>query len=59
MYALMISEPGANKSTQEPKFDHDDRESRIVIAPTVITEATRPGDIPHASFPLLPAATAT
>jgi len=55
----MISEPGAKISTQEPKLDHDDRESRIVAAPTVMAEAERAGDIPHASFPLFPAATVT
>lgn len=46
-------------STQEPKLDHDDRESRIVAAPTVTAEGERAGDIPHASFPSLPAATVT
>lgn len=59
IHELIISEPGAKMSTQEPKLDHDDRESRIVIAPTVTAEGERPGDFPHASFPSFPAATVT
>lgn len=59
IHELIISEPGAKMSTQEPKLDHDDRESRIVVAPTVTAEGERPGDFPHASFPSFPAATVT
>ena len=41
--------PGAKMSTQEPKFAHDAFVSLLLVALTVIAEATRAGDDLQAS----------
>jgi hypothetical protein len=40
----VIDEPGANKSTQEPKFENDARASVDVVAPTVSAFAAEDGE---------------
>lgn len=45
IHALIIFEPGAKRSTADPKFDHEARESRIVIAPTVLADGARAGEM--------------
>lgn len=57
--ALMIFDPGAKMSTQDPKFDQEARPSKMVVAPTVITAGARAGESYPASLPSLPAATTT
>lgn len=57
-------EPGANKLTHCPMFDHGETLSWIVVAPTVIAFRDRAGDSSHAFIGLpesspLPAATFT
>jgi hypothetical protein len=54
----VMPEPGANRSTQVPKFEYEARASVEVVAPTVIALGARAGDEVHASALLLPAATA-
>ena len=53
-----IPEPGAKRSKHEPKFENDERESVVVVEPTVIAFAARAGDELQALALLLPAATA-
>ena len=51
--------PGANRSRHEPKFEKLARLSLIAVAPIVIADAARAGELVHASVLLLPAATTT
>ena len=44
----VMLEPGANMSTQVPKFENDERASVEVVAPTVIAFGTRDGEPLHA-----------
>ena len=53
-----IPEPGAKISRHVPKFENDERESVVVVEPTVIAFAARAGDELQALVLLLPAATA-
>ena len=57
-HADVMLEPGAKISTQVPKFENEDRESLLVVEPTVRAFVTRLGDELHASALLFPAATA-
>jgi hypothetical protein len=41
--------PGANRSTHDPKSENAALASAFVVAPTVIADATRPGEPWHAS----------
>ena len=54
---LMTFWPGANKSTTDPKLENDALASAIVVAPMVLAEGARAGDVLRASTPSLPAAT--
>jgi hypothetical protein len=54
----VILDPGANMSTQVPKFENDERASVVVVDATVIALATRAGDELHAFVLSLPAAIA-
>src|SRR5688572_9647821 len=56
--AEVMLEPGANKPTQVPKLENDDRASALVELPTVSACDTRAGDELQALALLLPAATA-
>lgn len=56
---LMTSCPGAKMSTTLPKLENEARASAIVVAPTVIAEGARAGEVVPASAPSLPAATVT
>ncbi|MDX6720335.1 MAG: hypothetical protein QOJ63_2589 [Solirubrobacteraceae bacterium] len=51
-------DPGANRSTQVPKFENDERASVDVAAATVSALATRAGEVAQASALSFPAATA-
>ena len=55
-HAEVMLDPGANRSTQVPKFENDDRTSPLVELPTVSAWETRAGEEPQASALLLPAA---
>ena len=54
----MIDDPGANISRHVPKFEKLERESEIVVEPTVITVGSEAGVLPQASPELFPAETA-
>ena len=56
--ADVMPDPGANRSTQVPKLENDDRASALVELPTVSACDTRAGDELQASALLLPAAIA-
>lgn len=55
--ALMMSWPGANKSTTDPKLEKDALASAMVVAPIVLAEGARAGEVLRASVLELPAAT--
>src|SRR5215208_449353 len=55
-HADVMSTPGANQSTQEPKSEKLAFASLLSVAPTVIASATPDGDPVHASSLSLPAA---
>src|SRR5438093_1443740 len=57
-HADVMFTPGANQSTQEPKFEKLALASAAVVAPTVIASATPDGEPAQASALSLPAATA-
>ena len=57
--AERIVDPGAWISTQGPKLENEDFASALVVAPTVIAEGARAGDLVHASLLSFPAATTT
>ena len=44
LHAEVMPLPGANTSTQLPKFENDERASLLVVDPTVSAEATRAGE---------------
>ena len=46
--AEVMLEPGANRSTQVPKLENDERASVLVVDPTVFADATRAGEPLHA-----------
>ena len=52
-----MSLPGANRSTQAPKLENEERWSVRVVDPTVRASATRLGEPLQASLLSLPAAT--
>src|SRR5688572_3193411 len=56
--ADVMAEPGANRSTQVPKFENDARASVLVEAPAVRARGTRAGEPLQALALELPAATA-
>src|SRR5688572_19180468 len=56
--ADVMLDPGANRSTQVPKLENDDRASLLVELPTVSACETREGELEQAFALLLPAATA-
>ena len=53
----MTFSPGAKMSTTEPKLEKEARASAIVLAPTVLAEGTRAGEVFAALALSLPAAT--
>ena len=53
----MTFSPGANKSTTLPKLENDALESEMVLAPTVIADSARAGEVSLASTLSFPAAT--
>jgi len=57
-HADVMLEPGAKMSTHVPKLENDERASVLVVAPTVLAEATRAGDELQALAFELPAAIA-
>ena len=57
--AEVMFEPGAHRSTQEPKFEYAACASERSIAPIVSADGARAGEDEHASVELLPAATTT
>lgn len=56
-HAELIELPGANRSTQVPIFEKLERESLLVVDPTVMAAGTRDGEVLQALALLLPAAT--
>src|SRR5687767_7336136 len=56
--AEVMVEPGAKMSTQDPKFEKDERESVRVVDPTEMTFAARAGEELQALALAFPAATA-
>ena len=54
----VMFDPGAKMSTHVPKFENEERASVLVVAPTVLAEATRAGELLHALAFELPAAIA-
>ena len=56
---LVTPWPGAKTSTTEPKFENEARASEMVLAPTVIAEGARAGEVLAALTLSLPAATVT
>ena len=58
IHADVMLTPGANRSTQVPKFENDARVSVLSVAPTVIASGVAAGEKVHASADELPAATA-
>ena len=58
LYDERMLEPGAKISTQDPKFENDERASVSAVDPTVIALATRAGEKLQVSALLLPAAIA-
>ena len=57
IHALITFSPGAKMSTAEPKLEKEARASAIVLAPTVLAEGTRAGEVFAALALSLPAAT--
>jgi hypothetical protein len=57
--ALMTSCPGAKTSITFPKLENEARAPAIVVAPTVMAEGARAGEVVPASALLFPAATVT
>jgi len=57
-HAEVMLDPGAKMSRHVPQFEKLERESLLVVEPTVIAAATRAGDEKQASALLLPAAIA-
>lgn len=55
--AEVMSTPGANISTEEPKLEKSAIVSSKAEAPTVMTSSTRAGEVLLASWPSFPAAT--
>lgn len=43
-HAEVMLDPGAKRSTHDPKFEYDARASALVVAPTVNGEAARAGE---------------
>jgi hypothetical protein len=59
-HADLMSDPGANRSRHEPKFEYDARASVRVVAPTVNADTLLlAGDVVQASTFAFPAATTT
>lgn len=56
---LMTLWPGAKMSTTLPKLENEARASPIVVAPTVMAEGARAGDVFAALALSFPAATVT
>jgi len=55
----MVESPGAKMSTQLPQFDDPAFKSALVVDPTLMASGAEPGDCPHASALLFPAAVTT
>lgn len=55
---LMMFCPGAKMSTAGPKLENEARASEIAVAPTVIAEGARAGEVVPASVLVFPAAIA-
>src|SRR5688572_20552717 len=58
MLAPRMLTPGAKMSTQEPKFENEARLSASSLAATVMADGSLAGDVLHASWLSLPAASA-
>lgn len=57
IHELITDCPGANTSTTEPKLEKDARASAMVVAPTVMADGARAGEVEPASKLSFPAAT--